>query len=439
MNKITNLKTFCPLPWLHISINSSGKGRICSVSHKCLKDVSDKPISHKKFTHISSYFNSKDYKKIRLQMLNSERPSHCSYCFYQEDHGVKSIRQKLIDKYQSNIRYLVNCTKTDGVVEHPKILYLDMDLGNRCNLRCRMCSPENSHFIGKDWLLMNKSFNKYDVDSALNDKWYVSSNFIDLMKTCLYSVKDIYIKGGEPMLVKEHFKILQIIIEEGHADHICLKYNSNCTAFPKDILGLWKYFKKVELNCSIEGVGFINDYIRYPSRWVNQKRNIYKLDEISHRNSNIDVFIHTTFQAYNILRISDLLLFLRLANFKNIFRFPYFIWVKNPKWLSPMIYPYFFRIQIADTILKSLDYHEDFFLNYDKSLKNNKLHKNWSRERIKHLREFCGMVKSKSSDQHHKKHFKEFIQETKAHDSLRNQSVFEVLPELTNFFLDHNS
>ena len=439
MKKNKTLKTFCPLPWIHISLNSSGKGRVCSVSHKYLKDDSNKPISYKQFTNISSYFNSKDYKKIRLQMLSSKRPSHCSYCFYQEDHGVKSIRHKLIYKYQSEIHYLLNCTNKDGSIKYPKILYLDMDLGNKCNLRCRMCSPENSYSIGKDWLLMNKSFNEHDTNSALNDKWYVSSHFIDLMKTFLFSVKDIYIKGGEPMLVKEHSKILEIIIKEGHADHICLKYNSNYTIIPEHLLSLWKHFKKIEFNCSLEGFGDLNDYIRYPSKWKDQKKNIYNLDEISYQNKNIDVFIHTTFQAYNVSRIPDLLLFLRLAHFKSIFRFPYFIWVKNPKWLSPMVYPYFFRDQIADKILDSLNHHKDFFLNYSKDLKRKELHKKWSYNRIQHLKELCRMVKKESSDQEHKKQFKRFIKETKAHDSLRNQSLVKVLPELTGFFHDHNS
>ena len=434
MNKIKTLKTFCPLPWMHISINSSGKGRICSVSHKYLKDVSNEPISYENFTNMSSYFNSKDYKKIRLQMLNSKRPFHCSYCFYQEDYGVKSIRQKLIDKYQSNINHLVSHTDKNGRINNPRILYLDMDLENKCNLKCRMCSPENSHSIGKDWLLMKKSPNKYNINSSLNSKWYMSSHFIDLMKTFLYSIKDIYIKGGEPMLIKEHFKILKIIIKEGHANHICLKYNSNCTTVPKNILNLWKHFKSIEFNCSLEGFGSLNDYIRYPSKWPKAEKNIYNLDEISNQNKNINVFIHTTFQAYNISRIPDLLLFLRLTHFKNIFRFPYFIWVKDPEWLSPMIYPHSFRNQIANKILKSLNHHEDFFLNYDKDSKKNKLHKKWSHKRIKQLREFCKMIKGESSDQHHKKHFKRFIKETKAYDSLRNQSVFKVLPELRKIF-----
>lgn len=428
------LKTFCPLPWMHISINSNGRGRVCSVSHKHLRNASMQPISYKQFTNISDYFNSKDYKKIRRQMLSYKRSSHCNYCFYQEDRGAKSIRAKLLYKYQSDIRHLINHTNKDGSIDCPRILYIDMDVGNKCNLKCRMCSPSNSYSIGKDWLLMNKSFNEHDANSALNDKWYVSSHFVDLMKTILHSVKDIYIKGGEPMLIKEHFKILKIIIEEGHANHICLKYNSNQTVLAKRILTLWKHFRKIEFNCSLEGFGDLNDYIRYPSKWKNQEKNIYCLDEISRQYKNINIFIHSTFQAYNVLRIPDLLLFLRLSHFKNIFRFPYFIWVKSPEWMSPMIYPYFFRNRIADKILEQLSHHEDFFLNYRKGLQNEELHRKWSHERIQHLKDFCRIMKHESSNQEYKKHFKKFIKETKIYDSLRNQSITNVLPELTRFF-----
>ena len=83
------------------------------------------------------------------------------------------------------------------------------------------------------------------------------------------------------------------------------------------------------------------------------------------------------------------------------------------------------RYEITDRILESLNEHEEFFLNY------NSIHYGWSRERIQILKEFCGMIKNDNSQE---KHFDQFIEETKKHDSLRKQSVLNVLPELKTYF-----
>ena len=431
--KEKKLQTVCPLPWLHIGADSSGSGYVCCFAEDehCLKDDNDKPLFWKNFKNIHEYYNSKSYKQIRQQMLNNKKPPQCSYCFSQENYGVKSPRKQFLDKYQDDILELINATNTDGSIDTPKISFLDMELGNKCNLKCRMCSPVNSYLIGKDWELMNKSFKNTKAEKILKDKWYASSQFFSLLKAVLPSLKVLRMTGGEPMLIKEHPRILEMIIEEGHSNHIWLKYNSNQTIIPQNILNLWKHFQKVDFNCSIEAYGELNDYIRYPSKWKNQEKNIYLLDEFSYKNKNVNIFIHSTLQAYNVMRVPELLNYLRTEKFKSVFRFPYFIWNKVPEWLSPSIYPQSFRNMIADRILKVLNENKKFFLNYNKERHKEKFHKNWSHKRIKHLRGFCEMIKN-GSDQ--EKFFEQFIKETKAYDLLRNQSVTEVLPELTRFF-----
>ena len=358
-------------------------------------------------------------------MLNGERPSHCVHCFNQEDHGVKSVRMQYIDNYQSDIEEMIESTNKDGSIDNPKVTYIDMSIGNKCNLKCRMCSPGVSYIIGKDWQKMGRVYDEANARRILEDKWYASSNTFHLLKEALPYIRIIFTAGGEPMLIKEHLKILEMIIEEGHAHHILLRYNSNQTVIPKEIVELWKHFQKVVFNCSIEAYGSANDYIRYPSKWENLEKNIYFLDNLSYEYKHIEVYIHTTLQAYNIVKIPELLNYLRCADFKSITRFPFFIWVKEPEWLSPSLFPKKMRYKITDRILESLNEQEDFFLNY------NKLHSDWSRERIKILKEFCEMIKKDNSQE---KHFDHFIKETKAHDSLRKQSVLDVFPELKEYF-----
>ena len=429
---IKKYKTICPLPWLHIGANTAGAGYICCLAEEknYLKDNKKNPVLWKNFNNIHEYYNIKTYKKIRLQMLNNQRPLQCSYCFDQEDHGIKSIRRQYIDKYRNEMHKLIGMTNKDGTLNNPKIYFLDMEIGNKCNLKCRMCSPTHSYSLGKDWELMDKSFKNDRFERIYKDKWFASPKFFHLLKEVLPSLRVFRMTGGEPMIIKEHEKILEMIIKEGHSNHIWLKYNSNQTVIPKRITELWKYFQKVDVNCSIEGYGELNEYIRYPSKWKNQEKNLYFLDKFSYENKNISIFIHSTIQAYNITRIPELLNYLCKANFKSIFRFPYFIWNITPEWLSPCIYPKSFRIKIANSILRKIDEHEVFFSNYNKEEHKGQFHREWTNKRIKHLRAFCEMIKNKSGQEIF---FKEFVKQTKLYDKLRNQSIIKVLPELKHF------
>ena len=213
--------------------------------------------------------------------------------------------------------------------------------------------------------------------------------YFNLIKESISSVRTIFFTGGEPTIIKEHFQILKMIIEENHANHITIRYNSNQTIISKELIDIWKKFEKIEFNCSVEGHGALNDYIRYPTRWKKLEKNIYYLDEIaSGKEINLKIEIHTTFQAYNVPKIPDLLDYLRYANFKNVHRFPRFIWVESPKWLSPNIFPSNFKEKMALNILKKIDQHEEFFLAYNES------HAHWNYKRIGILRNFVKMMKS---------------------------------------------
>lgn len=419
------LKTFCPLPWNHISSTPSGHGRVCCEGFEILKDNYGQIASWKKARSLHSYCNSEDYKKIRRQMLKGNRPSHCFHCFQQEDHGAKSMRLQFIDYYYSDIKKMIDSTNEDGSVDKPEITYLDMPLGNKCNLKCRMCTPSVSYLIAKDWKKMGKAFDEDKTKKILKDKWYASPNTLQMLNEALPHVKVIFTAGGEPMLIKEHLKTLEMIIEKGHADHILLRYNSNQTVIPTKIIDLWKHFKAVVFNCSVEANGPVNDYIRYPSKWEHLEKNVHFLDDLSYKYKHIEIYIHTTFQAYNAGNVPKFLHYLRHENFKSLYRFPFFIWVKNPQWLSPCVLPQKMRYKIVDEILKSLDEHEDFFLSY------NKTHHNWSRERMKVLKSLCDMMKNDTSQE---KYFNQFIEETKKHDNIRKQSVLSVLPELKTYF-----
>ena len=419
--------SFCVLPWIHLSCHSDGRGRVCCDGNESLKDDQGKHILWNNIPSLKSYMNLKDYRTMRLQMLAGERPSHCKPCFQKEDHGVKSPRLNANNQYKPfiNTDDLLAQTKKDGRLANPKILYLDIPMGNQCNLRCRMCSPWSSYSIAKDWRKMGKKFDMEFFIKQYKNHWYETPSFLHFIKTVLPSIQTLFLTGGEPLLLKGHNSLLKMIKDEGHASHINLRYNSNYTIIPKDIENIWKGFKRIDFNCSIDAYGKANNYIRYPSKWEKQMKNIRYLDHLASCNNHINIFIHTTLQAYNIARLPQFLDTLRYTNFKRIHRLPFLLWVKSPKWLTPSVLPKEFRKKIVSRIETRLDHYENFFLNYNKN------HTKWSKARINMFREFCHMIvneNSVSSD------FDLFIKETKNYDKLRNQSIVDYLPELATFF-----
>ena len=421
MNKHT--QTFCPLPFMNISSGTSGIGIVC-----CKGDVpvlSGKSVTWKETDGLHSYFNSEGYKKLRFEMLRGGKPSHCRQCFKQEEAGVRSIRKQLNEELSDHIDSLIEGTRSDGHIDDPQILQIEMAFGNTCNLRCRMCNPWASFLVAKDWQKIGRTFD-YNYFKKLNQSaWHLSPKSLNLIKQALPTVQKIMIAGGEPMILEGHRQILRMIIDEGHAHRIHLRYHSNQTVIPKELVKLWEQFKEVVFFCSIEANGILNDYIRYPSRWERLEQNIHMLDEIAGQQKNFVIRICSTFQVYNVPRIPEFLDYLRYAGFKNICRFPHFSWVTGPRWCSPTVFPSPFKEDMADRILKKIDEHEKFFLSY------NERHRDITVEMIQTLRELTHMMKSEPSLE---KGIDEFVQETKKFDRVQNQSIANILPEMSQFF-----
>ena len=60
---------------------------------------------------------------------------------------------------------------------------------------------------------MGRIYDEAQAKKILKDKWYFSSNALQMLKETLPHVQTIFTTGGEPMLIKEHFKFLEMIID----------------------------------------------------------------------------------------------------------------------------------------------------------------------------------------------------------------------------------
>jgi sulfatase maturation enzyme AslB (radical SAM superfamily) len=184
-----------------------------------------------------------------------------------------------------------------------------------------MCSPHDSSSWIKEWKLNMPQYENKDLikdqswDSDFDYTWYKKGSFIESIKSQAQHIKELYFAGGEPLMIPEHYNILQFMVDEGHAQNCCVRYNSNGTDIPEKLLELWKHFREVTFNFSIDAYGDKNDYIRYPSKWSTIEKNIKMLDSTL---PHIRINIAAAAQLLNIAYIDELAQWKQDQNFTKV-------------------------------------------------------------------------------------------------------------------------
>jgi len=335
MNNSSN--TFCPLPWIHIATRPNGDVRVCCTANASgagEDDVKDAGLVKQNGqimnlqTHsIADVWNSNYMKTVRLQMLEGKVPPSCTKCFEEESKGIVSKRQweSVVWNERLDMTTIIDATGEDGSLP-VDIPYFDLRLGNLCQLKCIMCSPHDSSSWIKEWKIQYPKYNTIELkqdqqwDSDFDYTWYKKGSFLSDMRSQAYNIRELYFAGGEPLLIPEHYKILEFMVESGAAKLCVLRYNSNGLELPEKLFELWKHFKQVKFNFSIDAVGPRNDYIRYPSKWENVVDNLQRLDNTP---NNITVNIACAVQLLNVLNVSELVHWKESMNFKKINLPPY--------------------------------------------------------------------------------------------------------------------
>lgn len=337
-------KTFCILPWIHISTRPSGEMRLCCNANSGgvgkefneyiktkgigLIRNSDGTASDLNNTSLLKAWNSDFMKDVRLAMMNGIVPNSCVKCFEEEEVGIisKRVWETIYWGSQFDIEELVEQTKADGTVD-PKIYYLDLRLSNACNLKCAMCSPHDSSAWVPSWKNIKIHSSSAFVESYSNswspkntDKngiytWHENEQFLNDFFDQIKYIKQLYFAGGEPLMNKAHYQILEKCVELGFAKNIILRYNTNVTFLPKKLLTLWESFKSVRVICSVDGFDKVNHYVRYPTNWGTVVEHLKILDNTK---DNITVTLACCLSVLNIFNFDDFIKWKVSQDFKKI-------------------------------------------------------------------------------------------------------------------------
>lgn len=326
--------TFCVLPWMHLATNASGNLRVCCNSTPG-KNFIEKP-NGSPFKiwrdNIEEAWNSETYQMIRQQMLNGERPEMCERCFREEDAGLKSARIAWNESWQ-----------VDNPSAHPPldIKYVDIRLGNLCNLKCRMCNPYASNQWVDEWELVVERLSDVERARLRSMPWPELPHTWNELAKLADSIEEIYLTGGEPTLSLAQYELFDRLIESGHAKGIRLKYNTNLTNIPGKMIEYWKHFKQIKINASIDAFGDLNRYIRYPTNWKSVDKNLRRFVDM-----DVRLQVHVTVQAYNILHLDKLFDYLQMVGAYNI----YLNILNHPSHLNIRVLPQDIKEMVADRL-----------------------------------------------------------------------------------------
>ena len=271
-------KVFCPAPYIHFYHKGTKTGKICCIAKSTL--------FHK--NRANETWTNSQYQQVREDMLAGISNSACSACYTQEEQGGYSDRQYFLKKYKDlDITY----DKIIGNKQFQKPIDLDLRLSNLCNLGCRMCGPHYSSILEKaseELKELDGFANPTTSNSMLTD------DDIDWLITDNPNIKRIKFLGGEPTIMNEVYKILDIIVDKQRQPQIVM--TTNCTNVNKRFVEYLNYFKNTTINMSIDGTDKTLEYIRHPVKYNSVRENVIKLSKLNITDLNINYCI----QALNI-------------------------------------------------------------------------------------------------------------------------------------------
>ena len=183
---------FCVMPFVHAFVTPDLISPCCAYT---------KPI---KLNSKQQYWTSAQLKTIQQNMMDNVRDDGCGICWKKEDRGYSSLRQHSNEIYKD----LIEKSKSNKIADQP--YYLDLRLGNLCNLKCRMCISEWSSQIAgeiidnpnEDWI----DTPKQKIISLDDDSWKLLNNWIPF-------VRRVFMTGGEPTIIQRNLDYIDKIVE----------------------------------------------------------------------------------------------------------------------------------------------------------------------------------------------------------------------------------
>lgn len=256
---LTN-KSICTLPWHGFELEPNGNVKNCIISNTQLGNIDNQ--------NIADILHGDKNKTLKQKMLEDKKPYNCAGCYLQEKGRTN------LSSISSRLYYLKELAKKTDLnfydkVKNFSLKHVDLRWTNSCNQACVYCSPE----LSSKWAQELKVKIKSKKESREAVKNFVFENIEQL--------ENVYLAGGEPMLMKENMEFLTLLKEKNPDCNV--RVNTNLSTTNTGIFELLCELSNVHWTVSVEAIEEEYNYIRYHGNWHDFSKNIDVISKLDHK------------------------------------------------------------------------------------------------------------------------------------------------------------
>jgi sulfatase maturation enzyme AslB (radical SAM superfamily) len=364
---VPNQTIFCNTPWYELHIYWDGSLGICCQEDHKLYAGTDYNIAN---MTIAEWFNSEPVRLFRSAMFDNRQHSACRRCYTEEKFGgnsrrIKSNQKSVIFTRQAfepsylqspGLQHFEHSKDNSGWTDTQPI-DLHIDLGNFCNLACKMCNARASTKIASQEVAWGKESSRQylGVDWTRNET--VWNRFIQELLV-IPGLKNIHFMGGETLLTPRLEQLVDRFVAAGRFE-VCFSFVTNGTVFNESLMSKLTKFQRVGIEVSIETVDKHNAYQRQGTDTELVLKNIDRYLSYCN-NSSITVTLRPAVSALTVGYYAGLLKYAldKQLIVKALLCF-------DPAFLHPAVLPPAVKQQYLKLYSQLLDELADIKINHD--------------------------------------------------------------------------
>ena len=361
-------KTLCMAPWTHTYLSPQTERRMCCASTEkatSFKQYIDTGSEAKEYNPktLDEHWNSEHMKSVRRRMMAGEELPECQVC------NNKLLNTDVYRTYFNSLfghkeEDLWRLTNADGSTEMPVVSF-DYRFSNLCNFKCRMCgdmlssSWEAEQRKNEMWSPWAKPWMAEPVRSKIKQfqEDEVEKEFARAVDNHL--IEEIYWVGGEPLMYEQHWKYMKQIVDQGDADKVYVRYNTNLSRTKYKGIDLYNdllvHFKDWQICASIDGTGQIGEWIRDGLDYEKWLQNFK--DGVAIKRNSRQMRLDVTLTLPGLLEVKNLF---RLSKRFNVEMLTKVVFTFTPDIvLSPLALPRKLLDEIVDELLDFIEPRAD--------------------------------------------------------------------------------
>jgi radical SAM protein with 4Fe4S-binding SPASM domain len=294
---------YCAAPWRGLHINPNGDVKTC-----CAGDPN--MLGNLNTQTIEEILHGPVMQEVRNEISQGRPHNYCSNCVKAERYGADSER-----KWHNNTNLNFDYATAGTMYHYPVIV--DIRWNTTCNLSCNYCS---------EWASSKWSALKGIPFKSGARPYY--EQVCDFLEQHHEHIKDVALVGGEPLLLPENDRLLDVIPVDCAVTIIT---NMNVDLEKNKIFKKLAQRKKVGWSMSFDNIGDRFEYVRYGGNWEKLLHNLTIVKDLF--NQGHWGGIHAVYNIYNATRICELREFAHDQNitvlWQNLFQ---------PDYLDPLLH-----------------------------------------------------------------------------------------------------